>query len=252
MENIQSYNCRVYDYPKGMHVTFYRQGITKGQPQKEGLTKESSADHVRTLEQERHCNAVSASQSKNRIYNIARSNEWEWFITITFDRQKVRADNYNEVTAKLRTFIEHLQERKCPDLKYLIVPEMHADGQHFHFHGLLANCGEMRFAFSGKYDKGKPIFNMPDWSLGFTTATRVSDSQKASSYICKYITKECAAHLKEKHRYYCSRNCNRTEAEYHQVDEEDFQKLYGDRITYVKTQEIPQAGQIITYYEVKE
>ena len=251
MEDIQTYNCRVFDYPTGTHVTFYRQSINKGYKVNEELNK-TQKETERTPEQERHSANVSAGQSKNRIYNIARSNAWEWFITITFDRQKVTADNYNEVTAKLRTFIEHLQERKCPDLKYLIVPELHADGKHFHFHGLLADCGNMRFAFSGKFTNGNPIFNMPDWSLGFTTATRIQDSQKASSYISKYITKDCAAHLKEKHRYYCSRNCNRTEPEFYTLDEEEFQKLYSDRITYVKSQELPQAGQVITYYELKE
>lgn len=252
MEEKQTYNCRVYEYPKGMHVTFYKQTVSKGIEQKEELQKSTSTDCERTPEQEKHSNSVSASQSKNRIYNIARSNEWEWFITITFDRHKVNADNYKEVTSKLRTFLEHLQERKCPDLKYLIVPELHADGEHFHFHGLLANCGKMKFEFSGIYDNGKPIYNMKDWKFGFTTATRVEDSQRASSYICKYITKECSAHLKGKHRYYCSRNCNRSEAEYYMMDEAEFLKIYGDRITYVKTQEVTPAGQIITYYELKE
>lgn len=31
-------------------------------------------------------------------------------------------------------------------LKYLIIPELHADKVHYHFHGLLADCGGMVFS----------------------------------------------------------------------------------------------------------
>ena len=99
--------------------------------------------------------------------------------------------------------------------------------------------------------KNQIIYNITDWSYGFTTATKVLDTGRVSSYITKYITKSVDEHLKEKRRYYYSRNCHIAEEEHFLLDEEDFSKIYDDRIVYVKTVDIPQASQQITYYELK-
>ncbi|MDO5434486.1 hypothetical protein [Eubacterium sp.] len=253
MDTPESYNCRVYQYPAGMHVTFYKQAVNKGGENHKNFRKDYQNEE-RTEIEEKHCNSVSASATKNRIYNITRSNTWDWFITITFDREKVDSSNYEESVKKLTKFLNHARERKCPDLKYIIVPELHADGKHFHFHGLLSNCDGLHFSYSGHNTRGrnsKPIFNILDWSFGFTTATRIEDSSRASAYITKYITKECARHLKEKNKYFCSRNVERVQPDYFVQDEENFLQVYGDRITYVKSNEIKEAGQVITYYELK-
>lgn len=251
---LKAYNCRVYDYPEGTHVTFYKQSINKGGIKNKNLSK-AYVNHERTNKEEEHCNKVSASASKNRLYNIARSNTWDWFITITFDRDKVDSSNYDVVIDKLGVFLTNLRMRKCPAMKYLIVPELHADGIHFHFHGLLAYCDGLHMSYSGHNTKGRnsqPIFNISDWTFGFTTATRIQDSSRACSYIAKYITKDCARVLKNKKRYTISRNVNRAQPEYIVQDEEDFLRVYGDRITYTKSIEVKEANQIITYYELKD
>lgn len=258
------YNCRVYDYPTGQHVTIYKRTITRNEDTREEDTEdlEVEADmnenftkafinEDRTEEQEEHCKKVSLSSTKNRIYNISRSNVWEWFITLTFDREKTDSSDYDLVVRRLKIFLNNLQQRKCPDLKYLIVPEFHADKEHYHFHGLLAGCDGLKFRYSGHDTKdGLPIYNILNWSWGFTTATRVYDTQRVSSYITKYITKESGIYLKEKHRYYASRNVSRAKPEYHIVDEEDFLKVYGDRISYSKSVTIQDAHQQINYYEL--
>lgn len=252
------YNCRHLDYPVGSHVTFYKKTITRNKPDSE---KEEMNEHFtksyhnekRTEEEEKHCINVSLSATKNRIYNIARSNIWDWFITLTFDRTRTDASEYDMIVNRLTIFLNHLRERKCPNLLYLIVPELHADQKHYHFHGLISGAEGMHFSYSGKEDKtGNPIFNIRDWSWGFTTATRIKDSARASSYITKYITKENSCILKEKNRYYCSRNIRRTQAEYSIQDEEDFQCTYADRITYCKTVKIKQALQTCSYYELRD
>lgn len=73
-----------------------------------------------------------------------------------------------------------------------------------------------------------------------------------SSYITKYMTKATVSYLKNKKRYYASHNINIVEPEFLVEDEEEFQMLYSDRITYCKTVDIPDAGQIVTYYELKD
>lgn len=248
------YNCRLYDYPIGQHVTFFKKTINTDieNQNNENFTKSYSNEN-RTETEEKHCLNVSYNRTKNKIYNIARSNKWKWFITITFDRNKTDASDYDEVTERLQNFLENLRKRKCPNMIYLIVPELHKDKTHYHFHGLIANCGNMRFSYSGKCDrKGNMIFNMPDWSFGFTTATRVSDSGRVSHYITKYITKESTRFLKNKKRYYASRNINKVEPELLTLDEELFLQTYGDRIAYCKTVDIPDAGQRVTYYELTD
>lgn len=252
------YNCRLYDYPTGSHVTVYKKTITRQEKDNSIGKKNENFNRAyqnedRTIEAEEHCKNVSLSATKNKIYNIARSNTWEWFITLTFERENTNASDYDMITRRLHTFMNNLQKRKCPDMKYLIVPELHADKQNYHFHGLVSGVDSLRFCFSGHFDdKGNPIFNILDWKYGFTTATRVQDSGKASGYITKYITKDTELKLKNKKRYLCSQSVNRTEASFHVIDEEEFQKLYSDRITYAKNVIVPAAHQGINYYELKD
>ena len=42
------------------------------------------------------------NRAKNKIYRIARSNNWDWFITLTFDRTKTDASDYDTVINKLQ------------------------------------------------------------------------------------------------------------------------------------------------------
>lgn len=262
---IMEYNCRVYDYPTGQHVTIYRRTIIRSEDtgvdeyedleveadMNENFTK-SYKNEDRTDEAEEHCKKVSLSSTKNRIYNITRSNLWDWFITLTFDRERTDASDYDIIVRRLKIFLNHLQQRQCPNLKYLIVPEFFSDNKHYHFHGLLSGCDGLRFKFGGHYSKvGQPIYNILNWKWGFTTATRVYDTERVSSYITKYITKETGLFLKEKHRYYASRNINRAKPRYFIVDEEDFLKTYGNSIVYSKSVIIDEAHQLINYYEIK-
>lgn len=257
METI--YNCRLLEYPTNSHVTFYKKSITKNrenisdkETQNKNFTK-AYQNQDRTIEEEQHCQKVSLSATKNRIYNIARSNTWEWFITLTFDRNKTDSSDYDMIVYRLHTFLNHLQQRKCSGMKYLIVPELHEDKEHYHFHGLLSGVDNLRFCFSGHFDKcGKPIYNILDWTYGFTTATQVQDTNKVSSYITKYITKDTEQRLKNKKRYLASRNINRTEPTFHLMDENEFLEVYKDRITYAKSVNVPEAYQQINYYELSD
>lgn len=245
-----SYNCRVYSYPTGQHVTYYGNTIQTGRKNENFTKSHHKEEKERDIKMEEHSKTVSLNSTKNRIYNIARSVTWDWFISLTFDRGKTDSSNYDIVVGKMQKFFDNFRQRYSPNMKYLIVPELHKDKEHYHFHGLLADVGNMQFRFSGKYKKGQPIYNIVNWTFGFTTATQVADTQKVSSYITKYITKASEQYLKEKRRYFASRNIERAKAEYCVIDEEDFQETYADRITYVKTVDVKQAHQQIHYYEL--
>lgn len=248
------YNTRIKTFAKSQQVTIYSKSFVKDEKEKKSTNENFTKGYInenRTKQQEEHCKTYHLKQTKNSIYDIARSNEWDWFITITFDRNKTDSSDYDIVVCRLKYFLNNLQKRQCPNLKYLIVPELHADGKHYHFHGLLANCDGINFSYSGKNDRKskKPIYNILNWKLGFTTATQVGDTQRVSSYITKYITKECVAVLKNKKRYYTSHNVNRPQIDYCVCNKDEFEQMYGDCVTYCKTVDVPQAGMQISYYE---
>lgn len=248
--SVDAYNVRLYDYPTGQHVTLYNKSVQIGIKNKK-LSK-SYQNENRTLEEEDHCIKVSLNRTKNAIYNIARSNVWKWFITLTINPDKIDRSDYDQVTKKLQNFLDNLRRRYCPDLKYLIVPELHKDKTNYHFHGLLADCDELQFVFSGKFDNtGRPVFNIPQWSYGFTTATLVGDTSRASSYITKYVTKESEQYLKNKHRYYTNRNTLRTPPEKLVVNDiTDFIETYADDITFMKDVTVKPAYRKCTYIEM--
>lgn len=144
-------------------------------------------------------------RTKKRIYDYVRSNRWEWFLTLTFAPDKVDRYDYSLVTSKLSKWLNNIR-RSCPSMKYIVVPEQHKDGA-FHFHGLFSHVEGLRFVDSGKKDKqGRVIFNVGKYRLGFTTATKVEHTGKASSYLMKYITKELCSVTRGKKRYWVSRN----------------------------------------------
>lgn len=248
------YNCRLLEYPGGGHVSFYNKCFTRdgeGEGVSENFRK-SYKSAARTEAEEGHCLDVSLSSTKNAIYNIARSNAWEWFVTLTFDQASVDSSDYDVTVHKLHTYLSNLKSRKCPDMKYLIVPELHADKAHYHFHGLLADCGSMRFRFSGHYDgKGRPIFNLPDWTYGFTTATHIDSVDRVAGYVTKYLTKDFGAYFANRKRYLASRNVARTESSYFLMDEGEFQAECADRITWAKNATVKPAYLSVNYYELR-
>lgn len=97
-------------------------------------------------------------------------------------------------------------KKKCPEMRYLVVPEQHKSGR-WHFHGLFAKVDALEFTDSGRVDNfGRIIYNVDNYRLGFSTATQITDVDKASSYMCKYITKNLCDVTKGKKRYWASRN----------------------------------------------
>ena len=243
------YNMRVMDYPHGQQVVYYNKPVGYHRKPHENLSRTYSRE--RTDDERQHCIDVSLKRTKNTVYNIARSHDWKWFVTFTFGREKTDATSYEEIIKKISVNLHHTKERKCPNLKYIVVPELHSDGKNYHFHGLFAGCDELRFVFSGHFDKkGRPVFNIPSWTWGFTTATLVGDSGAASNYICKYITKETENYLFGKRRYLS--NAKKTEPKKYLVENSrhDIITEVADDIKYIKDCTVKQAHRKCTYIEL--
>jgi len=167
------------------------------------------------------CIRDSVNRSINKIYDIARANEWKWFVTLTFNPEKVDSFDYAACTKKLSKWLAKLKE-KDKEMKYLVIPEKHKSGR-YHFHALLSDCCNIKFVESGKLtDSGLTIYNIGNYKLGFTTAIEVYNSDGISKYICKYITKDLASTTKGKRRYWASKNVDKPKEE---IFDMDLQKL---------------------------
>lgn len=210
----KSYNLKLTEFPSGMtRVQIYSyevvQGVDVEEDRYETEVNPFDGSLVRVYKEfpepdlERSLNE-SIRRSKVKLYDYALSNNWEWFFTLTLRKEKVDRYDYDACVNALKNFLDRIR-RKCPDLKYLFVPEQHEDGA-YHFHGLVSGCDNLDFKKTNIVRNGKAVYNVLDYKLGFSEATKVQDTFKASGYICKYVTKTLCESLKNRKRYWASRN----------------------------------------------
>lgn len=259
------YNLKILKYQGVTHVEFFTCPIKRTVNEDNYNITEVINDNVKTPDiplindlkkdiNKEHTLQVSLNRSKNNLYRIARSNKWDYFITITFNRKITDATDYDKVSKKITHWLNNIRKRKCPELKYVIVPEFHKDGKNYHFHGLLAGCDALHFKDSGRKDYlGKPIYNITDWKIGFSTATKIESNEKVTNYIGKYISKDLLNRLKNKKRYFASKNVDITEEKLYYINAD---RLYTDfidmdKVIYIKTIDIDGINQI-KYFEIKD
>lgn len=184
---------------------------------------------------------TSLSRTKQKVYQYARSNSWDWFVTFTFSDKKVNRYDYDECTKVLSKWLNNLR-RSSPGLAYVVVPEQHKDGA-YHFHGLFSGVKESLLEFSGKYvisrfkdssgrlrfrKTDRKIYRISKYKLGWMTATAVTDRDKVVSYITKYLTKELMVGIYGKKRYWTSRNLFLPVEDVYLVDNWDSVRLSDD------------------------
>ena len=212
MIDIDFYNYVERDFGNGIkQYKIFNYGIaqnfSKPKVKNENITiKSKTIRDIISLH--KHSVITSQLRAKKMVYDLARCNEWEYFITFTFNPDKINSFDYDETSKAMSKWIKNNKYRHAPDMRYVIVPELHKSGR-YHFHGMFSNMGSIKFVDSGKKDKSdRVIFNVGNYKLGFTTATQISSSNATALYIGKYITKELSAEIKYKKRYWRSRNLN--------------------------------------------
>lgn len=164
----------------------------------------------------------SMKRAIDKVYDLAFQNEWSYFMTVTIDPEQFDRDDPLLVCKKLSKWLGNQVTRK--GLKYLLIPEHHKNGG-IHAHALINDCFNLvhsgRYLYSGKaykaetlQEKGidvsllKPVYNVPEWKYGFSTAIPVDGSPaRLACYITKYITKDCKKIFGK--YYLSSRNLNR-------------------------------------------
>lgn len=225
------YNVIEYTFPDGSHrwkfFTYAQEvGYTTEEPIEidEEVTPRPPGWTVKRKEIE------NARRAKQTVYELARSNAdiWDWFVTLTFDPLYVRRQDYKSCLWEVRQLTRRLTSIGC---QWLFVPEHHKDGKSYHFHGLVS--GEMELDYAGEFGVGckrRPTYHVPFFP-GYTSVQPIEDSQRASVYITKYITKDLV-HLVPKgcHRYLCSRSLLRPQVSYRLMEPIEFTAMlnYGE------------------------
>ncbi len=218
-ENPYLYNTKVSEFLDSTTIKHYSKNIrrlTEKEKQERQFEKGNVLDSIyRGVEFEKQCQGGERSlenslkRTKTKIYELAQANKWKWFVTLTFNPDLIDNSDYNLLASKLNDYFSNLKKRVCPNLKYLIVPELHKDGKKYHFHGLLADCGGLIFQDSGHYIDGIKQYNLFQWKYGFSWCSIVNCNKRVASYITKYITKDLLCTLSNKKRYWCSRNLDK-------------------------------------------
>lgn len=151
--------------------------------------------------------AVYRARSKVREYALC--NNWSYFCTLTFDRQKVDRYDLKSILKTLMDWLDNMRQRKYPKLRYLLVPEPHKDGA-WHLHGFF---------------DGVPLSPLPSWApvdlleggyeewtefrlrFGWCTFALIRSAVAVGFYVTKYITKNLARTVVPVgvHLYYHSR-----------------------------------------------
>ena len=153
--------------------------------------------------------ADSIKRAKDKLFEIAIANKWEYMITLTLDSDKIDRYSKEEVLKVISKWFDNQVQRR--DVKYLVVPELHKDGA-IHFHGLVS--GGLTYKFSHTYkipnekkpvkintltrrgisvdDKGvKKVYNVKNFPYGFSTAVELDGAaERVAVYMTKYITKD--------------------------------------------------------------
>lgn len=166
-------------------------------------------DEETFLERKYKSRKDSIRRSKDKVFDIVKMNDWDFFFTGTFG-DDCGFDRYDVdlVCKKVNTFMYNLVKRGKVKY-YIFVPELHKDGA-VHYHGFIKAADSLRYMLAINPHTGKAIckgkrrnfvFNWLDWSFGFTTLMHCYGSvDNMSKYFCKYITK--SADFPMKHRYY--------------------------------------------------
>lgn len=161
--------------------------FTGGGWERSGWDDIPSPRKAKDLESSNECSSERAlRRARAQVRDLALCTPFRYFVTLTLDKSKIDRYDMAEITRRLNVWLDNRVRRK--GLAYVLVPEYHKDGA-IHFHGFFNDA--LRAVDSGRCDsRGHSVFNLPDWTYGFTTAIELyGDYHAAVSYVCKYIGK---------------------------------------------------------------
>lgn len=163
-------------------------------------------------------------RARSTIYELAYCNSWDWFFTGTIDGGKFDRSDLSGYRDKLTHMIRDYNRRKGTCIKYLIVPELHADYKNWHVHGFLQGLpvdhlhrfviGDQMSAYiAKKVRKGQEVYSWEKYQkvFGWCDLEPIASHDGACKYVTKYISKALEKTVSDlgKHMFYASLGLNR-------------------------------------------
>ena len=177
---------------------------------------------------------ASLRRTKIAMNMLLEMNDFDWFATLTFDKEKIDRTNDEEVFNAYKKYIDNTK-KKFPSLGYMCIPERHED-KCIHFHLLingmtpkqlgLVNSGKVCCSWATLKNKiaskeyfertkheheltetdGLPVYNITTFPFGYTTVTKIASRERCNSYVKKYVEKALGSTEIFKKRFYYSSN----------------------------------------------
>lgn len=169
---------------------------------------------------------VNLSRTKSTIFELSMCNPWQFFFTATLNPAKYDRCNLELFHKALTQWIRDYNKKHGTNIKYLLIPELHADGESWHMHGFLYGLpldhlhqfkigDKMGKALAEKVKRGDVVYNWEAYSkkFGFCDLERIKDNIAVAKYVTKYITKDLENSVKElnAHQYYHSRGLKKAD-----------------------------------------
>lgn len=169
-------------------------------------------------------------RSKLECQRLAKANinEWETFITLTFEENITDLEYANK---RFKYFIDKVRRIK-KDIKYLCITEFQKRGA-THYH-MLCNININHTSLIYSQEDNPKFKHIKYWNEGFTSVEVIKkDAKKIIGYIAKYMTKDIDNRLFNRHRYFYSRNLIKPIANYinldNTIDNNFYQKIIQDK-----------------------
>lgn len=230
------YNVRIKTFPDGHKQYFYSENLILRDVPEQFKIEKKKRKLSKPDKEEKYSNNLK--RAVNQVYDLARSNHFDWFITLTLDPKVVERTNYDECAKLIALFTKKLRRNGN---QYIIVPELHSDGKSYHFHGLVQ--GELDLT----HWKGE-VYNLNNFEFGYTTAMKIKDPQRVATYIAKYLTKQLAV-PKGRKCYWASRSLSKPMVDYVEMSEHDFMWDIFATARYVKEIDAGEYGQFVLVEE---
>lgn len=187
---IEEYNRKTTDYGNGqIEITAYHYPRLRHTGEKRGTVTKTPVLSDKAQEERTHKQLYAI---RRRIKGYALMNDFKWFVTLTFNPEKINSLDYDMAKTTLLKWCR-LTRNRYQKFDYLMIPELHKSGA-VHFHGLLGDI-PADFAEAVNPKTGNPVirhnrqvYNLTDWEYGFSDCEMIESPERAASYITKYVT----------------------------------------------------------------
>lgn len=176
---------QIKDYRIRKKITLHRSIRQKGFEIEENNTPKGEAN------EEKLDNNISRAKSK--VLEYAMCNNWQYFITLTINPKKYDRKDLKKYKKDLTQFIRDERKRIKADIKYLLIPEKHKDGN-WHMHGLIKGIPEDELK---ENEHGYKDWNRYRKKFGYVSVDKIKSEEAVAKYITKYITKDLVNTVKE-------------------------------------------------------